>query len=192
MGKILLSTTPTLKPNYLIKRQPFLLYGLLVAVSKTTFLRESWIFQMLTIAPVRVCRATHLPTTVLLQPCSRHIAVHGTNHAPATGQAIQGALGFASKTHSCLHLHPGRTPDPLRTVKVRLRCPCPAPGFRVFLRVFVLGNRFSLDSLFRVSVLGKRFLLISLLRVFVLGNRFSLDSLFRVSVLGKRFVEARH
>ena len=55
------------------------------------------------------------------------------------------------------------------------------------LRVFVLGKRFLLDWLLRVFVLGKRFLLDSLLRVFVFGKSFLLDSLLRVFVLGKRF-----
>ena len=62
---------------------------------------------------------------------------------------------------------------------------CPAPKFRVCLKVFLLGKNFSSDLLLRVLVLGKTFLL---LKVFVLGDKFSLDSLLRVSVLGKRFL----
>ena len=47
----------------------------------------------------------------------------------------------------------------------------------------MLGKTFLLDSLLRVFVFGQRFLLDSLLRVFLFGKGFLLDALLRVFVL---------
>ena len=143
MAKILLSTTPTLKPNYLIKRQPFFVRAPGCGLGNNPLERVLDFPNVDNRARSYLqgnSSSRHSPVTAVLA------SDRGTWHQSCSRRRP----GNPRRTRFCIQnalmplLHPGRTPGPLRTVKVRLRCPCP-----------VLGNRFSLDSLFRVSVLGK-------------------------------------